>query len=68
MNYVFMKITSILLLIVLSINVIKAQHTIMLKEGKLVEGKFATMPFRDIEETIDGITVTYELNNVADAL
>lgn len=65
MNYVFMKITSILLLIVLSINVIKAQHTIMLKEGKLVEGKFATMPFRDIEETIDGITVTYELNNVA---
>lgn len=49
---------------VLSVNGIFAQQTIILESGEIIEGNHATMPFRDIEETPDGITVSYELNNV----
>lgn len=44
--------------------ILYAQQTILLSEGRTVDGIHETIPTRDVEETDNGITVTYELNAV----
>ena len=45
--------------------ILYAQQTLLLSEKRIVDGIQETIPIRDIEETEDGIKVTYELNGVS---
>lgn len=44
---------------------VHSQQTILLHDGSIVKGIRETMPTRDVDETEDGITVTYEFNAVS---
>lgn len=60
-----MKRHVLLYSLLLMCSILCAQQTLLLSEKRIVDGIQETIPTRDIEDTEDGIKVTYELKGVS---